>query len=371
MQTPWFWVKVLLLIGVVGWLVVFTGSAILLEMVLYFALHLASIPEPYLRLEGQTYSWITVIRWCGSFAIWFFYGKWVWKKLIRRKSVISDGEDSEGKGDPREKSLQEKNFLRDPGYKGEYKNGKFHGTGTFTYENGTTYTGKWKDGLPHGKGTQRSPNGRTLAGQWKSGEFLGESASKKVTKKSSSKKVTKKPASKKVAKKSPSPPATSLSDSQIQKWSRVEVAVVNPFLLIATLCESDLSDAGLDKNQKAVFNSLIILGLLEQLNARTFNGELPNDLVFGTLQEHLLKSPFNFDKRTASRIVFAADRGRSKLQSYADLRFLGTQRLEKVIGAFSSNPVDTTATLMKAWSIKEIYLDSELLNKFKSEYKKI
>ena len=97
MQTPWFWVKVLLLIGVVGWLVVFTGSAILVEMVLYFVLHLASIPEPYLRLEGQTYSWITVIRWCGSFAIWFFYGKWVWKKLIRRKSVISDGEDSEGK----------------------------------------------------------------------------------------------------------------------------------------------------------------------------------------------------------------------------------------------------------------------------------
>jgi len=224
-QTLWFWTQVLFFIGVVGWLVVFTGSAILVEMVLYFVLHLASIPEPYFRLEGQTHSWITVIRWCGSFAIWFFYGKWVWKKLIRRKSVISDGEDSEGKGDQREKSLQEKNFLRDPGYKGEYKNGKFHGTGTFTYENGTTYTGKWKDGLPHGKGTQRSPNGRTLAGQWKSGEFLGESASKKVTKKSSSKKVTKKPASKKVAKKSPSPPATSLSDSQIQKWSRVEVAV--------------------------------------------------------------------------------------------------------------------------------------------------
>ena len=183
-QTLWFWTQVLFFIGVVGWLVVFTGSAILLEMVLYFALHLASIPEPYLRLEGQTYSWITVIRWCGSFAIWFFYGKWVWKKLIRRKSVISDGEDSEGKGDQREKSLQEKNFLRDPGYKGEYKNGKFHGEGTFTYENGTTYTGKWKDGLPHGKGTQRSPNGRTLAGQWKSGEFLGESPSKKVAKKS-------------------------------------------------------------------------------------------------------------------------------------------------------------------------------------------
>ena len=38
-------------------------------------------------------------------------------------------------------------------YDGELnKDGKRHGTGTYTYASGKEYTGEWKEGLMHGKG---------------------------------------------------------------------------------------------------------------------------------------------------------------------------------------------------------------------------
>jgi hypothetical protein len=94
----------------------------------------------------------------------------------------------EGKSESTTKQGSKKS--RDPSYKGSYKSGKFHGTGTYTYPDGTTYKGEWKDGKYHGNGTQRSPNGRTLSGQWKDGKFLGKPAVKKVAKKSASSPTT-------------------------------------------------------------------------------------------------------------------------------------------------------------------------------------
>ena len=38
-------------------------------------------------------------------------------------------------------------------YKGEWKNGKYNGQGTFTYPDGTKYVGKLKNGEYNGKGT--------------------------------------------------------------------------------------------------------------------------------------------------------------------------------------------------------------------------
>ena len=35
MQALWFWLKAFLLIGVVGWLVIFTGVGLLVDLVLY------------------------------------------------------------------------------------------------------------------------------------------------------------------------------------------------------------------------------------------------------------------------------------------------------------------------------------------------
>jgi len=162
-----------------------------------------------------------------------------------------------------------------------------------------------------------------------------------------------------------------LSDSQIQKWFRSEEALIQPFILSSVLLEGSLSDAGLDTHQKAVFNSLIMLGVLEQLNETGFNGELPKDLITGSLHEHLIEPPFEFDKKTASRIVFAADRGREKYRSYAELRFRGTQRVNPVISATNESTDDSAGALLRAWNIEEFYSDSDLITEFMSEYRKI
>ena len=37
-------------------------------------------------------------------------------------------------------------------YEGEWKNGKFHGTGTFEFGDGTKYSGEWKNDSEHGIG---------------------------------------------------------------------------------------------------------------------------------------------------------------------------------------------------------------------------
>ena len=52
-------------------------------------------------------------------------------------------------------------------YVGEYKDGKKHGKGTYTLENGTKYMGEWKDGKKHGQGTYTLPNGSKYVGEWR------------------------------------------------------------------------------------------------------------------------------------------------------------------------------------------------------------
>ena len=44
-------------------------------------------------------------------------------------------------------------LLNDVGwYEGEYKDGKYHGQGIFSYPDGSKYEGKWKDGEKNGQG---------------------------------------------------------------------------------------------------------------------------------------------------------------------------------------------------------------------------
>ncbi len=52
-------------------------------------------------------------------------------------------------------------------YEGETKNGKFHGKGTLTFEDGIKYEGEFKDGLIHGKGTYTYLKGEKLFGNFK------------------------------------------------------------------------------------------------------------------------------------------------------------------------------------------------------------
>ena len=55
-------------------------------------------------------------------------------------------------------------------YVGEYKDGKKHGQGTYTWFDGGIYVGKWKDGKEHGQGTYTFHDGRKYVGEWKNKE---------------------------------------------------------------------------------------------------------------------------------------------------------------------------------------------------------
>ena len=59
-------------------------------------------------------------------------------------------------------------------YVGEYKDGKKHGQGTYTWFDGGIYVGKWKDGKEHGQGTYTSHVGTKYVGEWKDGMRSGQ-----------------------------------------------------------------------------------------------------------------------------------------------------------------------------------------------------
>jgi hypothetical protein len=59
-------------------------------------------------------------------------------------------------------------------YIGEYKDGKRHGQGTFTWADGTKYVGQYKDDKRHGQGTYTFADGRKYVGQYKDGKKHGE-----------------------------------------------------------------------------------------------------------------------------------------------------------------------------------------------------
>jgi uncharacterized protein len=56
-------------------------------------------------------------------------------------------------------------------YSGEFKNGRHHGFGSFTYPNGAKYTGEFESGFWHGKGTLTDANGNVKKGVWKQNKF--------------------------------------------------------------------------------------------------------------------------------------------------------------------------------------------------------
>jgi len=60
----------------------------------------------------------------------------------------------------------------DPTTKREWKDGKYHGHGTFTYPDGIMYVGEFKDGLKNGQGTLTSPYGENYEGKFKDGGKL-------------------------------------------------------------------------------------------------------------------------------------------------------------------------------------------------------
>ncbi len=59
-------------------------------------------------------------------------------------------------------------------YVGDLEDGKPHGKGSITYENGDIYDGEWKEGLKEGKGTLTSPDGGKYEGEWKNDKMEGQ-----------------------------------------------------------------------------------------------------------------------------------------------------------------------------------------------------
>ncbi|KAL9186443.1 hypothetical protein ACHAXT_005681 [Thalassiosira profunda] len=59
-------------------------------------------------------------------------------------------------------------------YEGEWKGGKWHGSGEVTYADGAVYKGAWTAGVKHGKGTYIFPNGDVFDGEWKEGQRSGK-----------------------------------------------------------------------------------------------------------------------------------------------------------------------------------------------------
>ena len=57
-------------------------------------------------------------------------------------------------------------------YEGEWKDGKKHGQGTYTWSNGDVYEGEWKDNNPNGQGTLTFPDGTTYEGEFKENKPL-------------------------------------------------------------------------------------------------------------------------------------------------------------------------------------------------------
>lgn len=59
-------------------------------------------------------------------------------------------------------------------YDGEFKDGKYHGSGMLTTRDGETYTGEFRDGVFHGQGEYVTSDGRVYRGEFVSGEFTGQ-----------------------------------------------------------------------------------------------------------------------------------------------------------------------------------------------------
>ena len=52
-------------------------------------------------------------------------------------------------------------------YDGEWKDGKHHGKGIYTWPDGHEYNGEWEEGKEHGMGTFTSPFGFKYVGELK------------------------------------------------------------------------------------------------------------------------------------------------------------------------------------------------------------
>jgi len=61
-----------------------------------------------------------------------------------------------------------------PKYDGEWKDGKKHGAGTYTWASDSVYEGEWKDGKKHGKGKYKMYSGNVYEGDFVENKWEGK-----------------------------------------------------------------------------------------------------------------------------------------------------------------------------------------------------
>ena len=91
------------------------------------------------------------------------------EKKVAKKNKCIEGNCIDGKGT----YIYEKGNWESK-YVGEYKDGKRHGQGTFTWPSGSKYAGEFKDGIRNGQGTYTFTNGNKYVGEFKDGKRHGQ-----------------------------------------------------------------------------------------------------------------------------------------------------------------------------------------------------
>ena len=96
------------------------------------------------------------------------------KRHGKGKCTWEDGEVYEGEWQNDKRNGRGKYIFADGRvYEGEYKDGKHHGIGKFIYDDGDIYDGEWKDGKKDGRGKYTWPDGDVYEGEYKDGKRNG------------------------------------------------------------------------------------------------------------------------------------------------------------------------------------------------------
>ena len=78
------------------------------------------------------------------------------RSCVKRRQYTEDG-----------KSMLDCEFADGERYLGSFKDGLYHGHGTYIWNDGSKYIGEFKDGLTHGHGTYIYASGEKYIGEFK------------------------------------------------------------------------------------------------------------------------------------------------------------------------------------------------------------
>ena len=87
---------------------------------------------------------------------------------VAGETVSWSGSCTDGTASGRGKLVWRGSFGEDT-YEGDYVNGKAHGRGVYTWDDGSRYEGEWRRGQPHGFGELNWASGRIDSGAWSRG----------------------------------------------------------------------------------------------------------------------------------------------------------------------------------------------------------